>query len=185
MDDLVFVTGNMDKVHWVEKFLGFTLEHHRLDIDEIQDIDPVKVLEAKAKEAYRILQRPVLVEDTSLVFQALGKLPGPFIKYFLVELGEGDGLIRLLDGFTDKRITQTVLFCLYDGVEFQVFEASGHGLMASEASSGTQGFGFDKIFFDEATSKTRAEMTEEEYAAVHPRKAAVIKLAEYLKTVNK
>jgi inosine/xanthosine triphosphate pyrophosphatase family protein len=38
---------------------------------------------------------PALVEDTSLCFNALGGLPGVYIKWFLQKLGH-DGLNRML-----------------------------------------------------------------------------------------
>lgn len=42
-----------------------------------------------------------MVEDTSLCFNAMGGLPGPYIKWFLQKLGH-DGLNRMLAGFEDK-----------------------------------------------------------------------------------
>ena len=41
------------------------------------------------------------MEDTSLCFNALGGLPGPYIKWFLKKLGP-EGLFKLLAGFEDK-----------------------------------------------------------------------------------
>ena len=42
------------------------------------------VAKAKCLEAFKILKRPVLTEDTGLVFNAFGSdLPGPYIKWFL------------------------------------------------------------------------------------------------------
>lgn len=43
----------------------------------------------------------VLVEDTSLCFDAMGGLPGPYIKWFLQRLGV-DGLIKMLNGFAEE-----------------------------------------------------------------------------------
>ena len=43
----------------------------------------------------------VLTEDTSLCFNAMNGLPGPYIKWFLEELGH-DGLNRMLVGFENK-----------------------------------------------------------------------------------
>lgn len=40
---------------------------------------------------------PVMVEDTSLCYNALGGLPGVYIKWFLEKLGH-DGLNKLLAG---------------------------------------------------------------------------------------
>ncbi|KAJ5482727.1 hypothetical protein N7539_006173 [Penicillium diatomitis] len=44
---------------------------------------------------------PVTVEDSALEFHAMGKLPGPYIKYFLETLGN-DGLNTLLAPYEDK-----------------------------------------------------------------------------------
>ena len=44
---------------------------------------------------------PVIVEDTSLAFNGLNGLPGPYIKWFLEKL-HPEGLFKLLAGFEDK-----------------------------------------------------------------------------------
>ena len=41
------------------------------------------------------------MEDTSLCFNAMGGLPGAYIKWFLKELGPS-GLPKMLAGFDDK-----------------------------------------------------------------------------------
>lgn len=180
--ELIFVTGNKDKLLWAERFLGMKLLHESLDLDEVQDIDPVKVLDKKAREAFRILGKSVLVEDTSLVFHALGRLPGPFIKFFQGEMDNNE-LCKLLNGFDDRSATQTVIFGIYDGNETRIFEGSGAGTMA-ENPRGENGFGFDSIFIPSGHTQTRGEMTDEEYAAVHPRRAAAEKLAMFMKEAH-
>lgn len=179
MNDLIFVTGNMNKVHWVGKFLGRELEHHGLDLDEIQDLDAEKVLRHKAQEAHRILGKPVLVEDTSLVFNALGLLPGTFVKFFIQEIGL-EGMCRLLDNFDDRSAYARVIFGLYDGQNFNTFEGKVEGKIA-ENPRGELGHGWDPIFIRSGQDKTNGEMTEEEYPVLHPRKIAVEKLKEFLK----
>ena len=42
---------------------------------------------AKCRRAAELLGRPCITEDTALCFEALNGLPGPYIKYFLQELG--------------------------------------------------------------------------------------------------
>lgn len=46
---------------------------------------------------------PVIVEDTSLCFNALNGLPGVYIKWFLSSLGH-DGLNKMLDGFDVRHV---------------------------------------------------------------------------------
>ena len=57
----------------------------------------------------------VMVEDTSLCFNACGGLPGPYIKWFLAKLGH-DGLNRMLVGFEDKTAYAQCIFAFTPGV---------------------------------------------------------------------
>ena len=75
INSITFITSNFDKVEWSRKYLSFPIEHLHLDLTEIQSLDLREITAFKAKEAYRQLHKPVLVEDTFLSFQALGKLP--------------------------------------------------------------------------------------------------------------
>lgn len=80
--NITFITGNQFKADYLAKYLGFSVDHHKLDLDEIQSLDLHKIVEHKVKQAYDILESPVLVEDVSLEFKALGGLPGavyPFL----------------------------------------------------------------------------------------------------------
>lgn len=98
---LTFITGNPAKAEQLSGHLEFPVEHKKLDIPEVQSLDLKEIAEYKAREAYQQVQRPVLVEDTSLIFNALGNLPGPLIKWFLEEL-DNEGLCRLLDNYRDR-----------------------------------------------------------------------------------
>lgn len=57
-----------------------------------------EIATAKCKEAAKRINGPVIVEDTALCFNALGGLPGPYIKSFLTNLGH-EGLNKMLIGF--------------------------------------------------------------------------------------
>lgn len=176
--DFVFVSGNMRKVQWLEKFLGQKVEHHKLDLDELQSLDPEEVIRHKAAEAYRALGKSVLVEDTSLAFTALGKLPGPFIKFFLGEIGT-EGICKLLDNFDDRSATSTVVYCYYDGKEFHVFRGDMVGQIRDKPK-GSFGMGWDPIFMPDLQDKTYAEMDETTYKKHAVRGLAVAKLKMFL-----
>ncbi len=55
-----------------------------VELDEIQSLDLQTIVKHKAQQAYEIVKGPVLVEDVSLEFNALGKLPGTFISFQLL-----------------------------------------------------------------------------------------------------
>ena len=57
-----------------------------IDLPEYQG-EPDDICIQKCKEASKVIKGPVLIEDTCLCFNALGGLPGPYIKWFLKKLG--------------------------------------------------------------------------------------------------
>ena len=70
MDEVVAILG--------ETF-PYTLKAHKLDLPELQGL-PEEVSKEKCRVAAKLITGPVIVEDTSLCFNALGGLPGVYIK---------------------------------------------------------------------------------------------------------
>jgi len=97
----VFITGNQNKSDYLSKVLGVNLGHKKLELDEIQSVDPFAVTEHKARQAYSIIHKPILIQDTSLVFDALDGLPGPFVKFFIESEDGLVNLCRILNDFDD------------------------------------------------------------------------------------
>lgn len=174
-----FITGNPGKAKYVTEWLGKEVPHHNLDLDELQTFDLHELVTHKVKQAYDILKSPVLVEDAQLSFTALGGLPGPFIRWFIQELGY-EGLCKILNGYDDRSAHGRLCYALYDGKDIKFFDGEMHGHI-TDKPRGTGGFGFDTIFVNDGYDKTRAEMTEQEYADTSYRKIALNKLVEYLK----
>lgn len=87
-----FVTTNPVKIDSVVRVLngrGIEVEVKDLDIQEIQALTASEVAAAKALEAFRILQAPVLVNDFALHIDALGGWPGAYVKMETDRLGLG------------------------------------------------------------------------------------------------
>ncbi len=179
MDVITFITSNSDKARLLSQYVDFPVLHKHIDLIEIQSLDLSTIIEYKAKEAYKQVLSPVLVEDTSLRFFALGKLPGPFIKWFLTEL-DTSGLCRLLDDSSERSALAEVQFGLYDGQSFQTFTGAREGSIAL-TPLGKNGFGWDSIFIPSGYHKTWAEMTDEESQETSMRRSALKKLEAYLK----
>lgn len=57
--------------------------------------EPEDISREKCRIAAKLVGGAVMVEDTSLCFNALGGLPGPYIKWFLEKLGH-EGLNNML-----------------------------------------------------------------------------------------
>lgn len=157
-----FITGNQHKADYLARILGIPLEHHKLDLDEIQSVDPVEIVEHKVKQAYEILKQPVLVEDTSLCFNALDGLPGPFVKFFRTAKNGNEMMCRMLDGFDDRSAYASAVYAYYDGAELKTFIGRLDGVIADHPA-GDDGYGWDAIFIPEGYGgKTRAELSPED-----------------------
>jgi non-canonical purine NTP pyrophosphatase (RdgB/HAM1 family) len=178
--DVTFITGNKNKVEYLEKLLGLKIKHQKVNLDEIQSLNVKEIVEHKVRQAYEILKTPVLVEDVSLEFKELNGLPGPFIKYF-VENVSFERMCNLVKG--DRRATARCIFGYYDGDKLELIEGFLNGEVAKEPK-GENGYGWDQIFIPEGYSITRAEMNEEDnyktYMVIKP----IEKVKEFLLSQN-
>lgn len=160
MKPVTFITGNQNKVRYLEQYLEHPIKHVRLDLEELQTLDTRKIVEYKARQAYEQIGEPVLVEDGSLGFTALGGLPGPFIRFFIDNVPLAT-MCRMLDGM-DRSAEARVTFGYYDGQEVRFFESTLKGTIA-EHPAGENGWAWDKIFIPTGSSTTRAEFSDAEY----------------------
>jgi non-canonical purine NTP pyrophosphatase (RdgB/HAM1 family) len=175
---LVFITSHPKKAKEISWHLGHPVTHHKLDLPEIQSLDPHEVARVKAEGAYQIIQRPVLVEDFSLRFEALGKLPGPYIKWFLQEL-KVDGLCRLLDSYSSRVAYAQTCFGYCDGNGVQIFDGIMKGVI-SNMLRGDNKYGTDTIFIPDGQGKTWGEMSKEEQIEYSVRRIGLKKLERFL-----
>ena len=175
---LVFVTSNANKVQKIQTVLGRSVEQIDIDLPEIQAVDVKDVIEAKAREAYKQIGKPVLVEDTGLFFEAWNGLPGALIKWFLETVGN-EGICTMLQPFADRRATAETCLGLFDGTDFVTFSGYAPGIIPHKPR-GTLGFGWDPIFQPDGSEKTFAELTPDDERTVDMRRDAAQQLRAYL-----
>jgi len=176
---VTFITGNQMKADYLASYLGFKVEHQKLDLEEIQSLDLRKIVEHKVKQAYDLIKGPVIVEDVGLEFKALGRLPGPFIKWFLEELGF-EKLCKMVDD-RDRSAVARCVFGYYDGVDLKLFESSLRGKVASKPSK-DNGFGWDSIFIPNGYNVTRTELSDEDDKKTYLQIKPFRKLKEFLES---
>ena len=82
---IVFVTGNANKVEEFQDILGKDFPHtilaQKIDLPEYQGTSKEICVE-KCRAAVGTLQVPVIIEDTSLCFNAMAGLPGKYLFIF-------------------------------------------------------------------------------------------------------
>jgi non-canonical purine NTP pyrophosphatase (RdgB/HAM1 family) len=176
----VFITGNQHKADYLAKWLDMPVKHHKVDLDEIQSLDLKKVVEHKARQAYEVLKKPVLVEDVALTFTAMGRLPGTLVKWFVEEVGN-EGLCKVADSLEHRKAVASICYGLYDGEAIHFFEDHMDGEVPP-VPRGDHGFGWNPVFIPKGSTKTYAEMTDEEVRPFSIRANAIKELKAYLES---
>lgn len=184
-----FITGNANKLAEVQRALSHVSANFELiaasaDVPELQG-EPVYVAEQKCIHAAKNVEGggPVVVEDTSLCFRALGDLPGVYVKWFLDKTGR-KGLVNMLAAYEDKSAYAQCIFAVTAGPGFPVhcFVGQTEGKIVDPRGP-ENSFGWDPVFQpDEGGGKTFAEMTKDEKNAISHRGKALHSMSEFLRT---
>ena len=128
---VAFITGNARKYRdfgLACKEFNIKTEQLKLPVDEIQGHDAETIAVHKAKEAYRLAGRPVVVNDVYWNILALRGFPGAYMSYMVGWLKTEDWL-ALMQGKQDRTIGCTDTLVYYDG--------KGHVLAVSVALRGS------------------------------------------------
>lgn len=179
VESLTCITGKKEKAEQIGRYLNLPVEIADIDLPEKQDLNSENVVLDKANEAFKRVDKPVIVDDSGLQIHSMGRLPGTFVKFFLEELGT-EKICRLTDFSEDRSATAFVEIGFADGKSTQPFRGEIKGSIAKHPR-GENGFGWDTIFIPDGYDKTRGEMNDEEYDATSPRKFALEKLEAFLK----
>ncbi|MEK6958672.1 MAG: non-canonical purine NTP pyrophosphatase [archaeon] len=176
---LYFITGNKHKFDQVREILlpEIQVEQMNLDLDEIQEIDPNKVIAHKIEEAKKKHVGEFILEDVSLCIDSLNGLPGPLVKWFLKSLG-AKGIYELTKKTGNMNAHARVIFGYFDGKRTHFFEGKIEGEISSPGKD--DGFGWNPIFKPKGFDKVISEMTQTEKIAVGLRKQALDRLKEHL-----
>jgi XTP/dITP diphosphohydrolase len=161
MPDWYYNTSNDAKMREILHCFGGSgrLGILRHPITEILDTDLVKVVRAKAAEAYRALRVPVIVEHGALCIDFLNGLPGALVKPMWMALGER--LCHLVPPGEARTCKVLSALCYCDGRKREVILRQVDGEVSS-SPRGTGGFHWDPVFIPRGETKTLAELPLEE-----------------------
>ena len=175
----ILVTGNPGKLAEARRLCGIDLQATPVDLPEIQSLDMGEVLRAKAFEAFRILEQPVIVDETGLELAALGGFPGCLVKWMLQAIG-AEGIARTAHALADPRATARCALLCFDGECEVLAEGTTEGTLVLPARGGN-GFGWDPIFQPDGLDQTFAELSGTEKDAISHRGAAWRQLMDQLR----
>jgi XTP/dITP diphosphohydrolase len=186
---LVIATSNKGKTAEIKDLLkGFPV-----DIKNLNDFGPIPPLKEdgntfdenayqKASFAARILGLPALADDSGLLVEALGDAPGIHsARYAGENATDEQRYLKLLNEMKGKSNRNAAFECVISIAvptgSALTYEARCQGLI-TERPAGSNGFGYDPIFFYPPLNKTFAELTREEKSRVSHRGKAFAELKD-------
>ena len=194
MKKIIFATGNEGKMKEIRRILADpSLEILSLkdaginaDIDENGKSFEENAM-IKAEAICKMTGEIVLADDSGLEIDYLNKEPGIYSARYMGEDTsyhiKNANLVERLEGVPDEKRTArfvcAIAAVLPDGRELTT-RATIEGRIGYE-EKGTNGFGYDPIFYVPEFGKTTAELTEEEKNQVSHRGKALELMKEELK----
>lgn len=144
----------------------------------------------KAETLANLLGQMVIADDSGLAIDALNGEPGVYSARYAGDHDDEANMVKVLENMKDVPEEQrTARFCCAlaiagPNMETKTVFGTCEGVIAQE-KKGTNGFGYDPIFYVPALEKHMAELSAEEKGAISHRGNAIrklaLQLAEFLK----
>ncbi len=190
----VLASNNQKKIEELNRILSplgiyaRTAEELGKQLDEIEETGSTfeENAELKARAACEKTGMPAIADDSGLVVDALGGAPGVFsARYAGENATDAQKINKLLEelmktGSSDRSAHfECVICCCFPNGEKLFARGSCDGTIGY-APRGTNGFGYDPIFFVEG-NKTFAELSDNQKDVISHRGRALKELARLLK----
>lgn len=136
----------------------FEFEYINVDIMEILEIDLAKMVFHKAKNAYKEVQLPCIVEHAGLIFKDRRKqqYPGGLTQPMWDSLTP-EGFLKETNAPGREAIARAVIgYC--DGKSVKVFTGDTNGVIA-DSPRGKRGFYWDTVFIPKSTTSNPTNLT--------------------------
>ena len=196
INHLVIASRNKGKTAEIRELLsGFPIT-----VKDLDDFGPIPEVEEdgetfdenaykKASFTARVLGHPALADDSGLVVDALNGAPGVFsARYAGPDATNEDRsrkLLQEMEGITKRKAAfECVISIAVPTGPALTYEGRCEGIIAA-SPQGTNGFGYDPIFYYPSLKKTFAELTREEKSRVSHRGKALEEFRNEFESVMK
>ncbi len=193
---LAIATNNQHKLQEIRAILGdsfeelLSLKDLGIDVD-VEETGTTLEENAliKARAILALSGIATLADDTGLMVDALNGAPGVYsARYAGEEHNDAKNralLLKNLDGVKDRsaHFATVIALCYPDGKTLTASGRVNGEILLSER--GTEGFGYDSLFFSTELGKTFAEATQAEKNSVSHRGRALRAMLELIKSQEK
>jgi non-canonical purine NTP pyrophosphatase (RdgB/HAM1 family) len=155
--NIFYVTGNKFKFKKAEetaKNFNLKLIQKSIDIQEIQSDSIEEIAKDKAKKAFRIVKKPLIVSDSGWSIPALNGFPGAYMHYVNNWFTARD-FLNLMKNKKDQTIILNSVVCTIINGEIKIFKEKFKGLFIDKVEG--EGIASDKVVKMEGSDYTVAK----------------------------
>lgn len=158
MKRIFYITGNKYKFksakRYAEKF-GFDLVQKKLnEIEEIQSHSIEYVVKGKAKQAFKIIKKPLIVSDSGWNIPSLNGFPGPYM-HDINQWFKAEDFLNLIKSKKDKSIILEHIICAISSKGLRLFKKRVKGKFIDHPRG--SGLSSDRIIILDNNKYTIAE----------------------------
>ena len=195
---IVLATGNKNKIKEIKEKFSSSGSLEISSFEELKNIPEIIENAAtfegnaliKAEAICRLTGLPSMADDSGLVIDALNGEPGVYSARYggdnLSDAEKNELVLSKMKGLPEKkrsaRFECVIAIALPDSRSFTV-KGICNGLISSEPA-GSNGFGYDPIFYIPEADKTMAQLTPEEKNRISHRGKALEKAFEMIKKIS-
>ena len=165
MEEIIFVTHNKGKIAFAQTILkDINLKIYEYDIDEPRSDDIKYISKYKVIEAYKLVKKPCISQDTGFWIDELNGFPKAYVHFCLETIGI-KGILKLMEGKENRNCKFTECLSYYDGENLYQFMGEHPGVLSNEVlgnDSDKKWSDLWYIFKPQGYDVTLAQMTEEE-----------------------
>jgi XTP/dITP diphosphohydrolase len=176
--DIYFVTKNKHKFINAQRVLSkYNITVHQLQEDKFEpkEWDIEKVAMHNAKEFANKINKPVIVDDTGIFFEAFQGFPGQLAKWVFEKI-DYEGIFQLLKD-ESRKATFKCAIAFSNSENEKLFNGELSGEISKEIKNPEKDtLPYNKIFIPEGHNLTLAEMDETELLPILHRTKAFEKL---------
>ena len=166
---IYFITYNHQKFASLQKLLhpiGINLQQLDYDFDEGRGLDIQTIAKSKLAQAKKAFpNKRLIVDDRGFFIPALKGFPGPFVK-LLLDSFSYPGIIKLMQGETDRRAIFSFAVGYFDGEKDHIFVADEEGFIIDEPR-GNNLHGWTELLYiyghPSFPGRSLAELNDEEW----------------------
>ncbi|QCT40573.1 hypothetical protein FBF25_01525 [Candidatus Saccharibacteria bacterium oral taxon 488] len=168
---IYFITSNQRKFASLQRLLqplDIDLQQLDHDFDEGRGLDIQTIAKSKLSQAKKTFpNKRLIVDDRGFFIPALKGFPGPFVK-LLLDSFSYPGIIKLMQGETDRRAIFSFAVGYFDGEKDHIFVADEEGFIIDEPR-GDNLHGWTELLYiyghPSFPGRSLAELNDEEWKA--------------------